>query len=172
MPLSVLVWFQTRDAKTEEERPMLQTSARIVMTGLAAVTLGALSGWVLINKLHHRATPATATAASIVTPTPSINADEPITPVRKTATPTPAPAPAADAPATAPTRVAAPARTPAAGPAPAATPADDMPGKPRINIDKDRGEASIDIGGAKLSANKDGKLRIKMPGGGTYDIDW
>jgi hypothetical protein len=157
---------------------MLQTSARIVMTGLAAVTLGALSGWVLIDRLQQKATPSTARAASIVAPTPSVNADAPIAPVRKPAATDPPPASSAStpAPAPAPARVAAPARAPAANPAPApapaATPADDTPGKPRIHIDKDRGEASIDVGGAKLSANKDGRMRIKMPGGGTYDIDW
>jgi hypothetical protein len=155
---------------------MLQTSARIVMTGLAAVTLGALSGWVLINKLQQK--PSAASAASIVASTPSVNADEPIAPVRKPAAADPPPASSASkpAPAPAPARVAAPARAPAAdpapAPAPAATPADDTPGKPRIHIDKDRGEASIDVGGAKLSANKDGRMRIKMPGGRTYDIDW
>jgi hypothetical protein len=157
---------------------MLQTSARIVMTGLAAITLGALSGWVLINKLQQKAMPSTASAASMVAPTPSVNADEPIAPVRKSAAPAPAPAPVADAPAPAPARarVAAPARAPAANPAPApaptATPDSDSSGKPRIHIDKDRGEASIDVGGAKLSGNKDGRMRIKMPGGRTYDFDW
>jgi outer membrane biosynthesis protein TonB len=156
---------------------MFQTSARIVATGLAAVTLGALSGWVLIDKLHHKTTPATASAASIVAPAPSVNAGEPVSPKPEPVAATPAPPtpPAAtDARTPAPARVAAPAAnpTPAAKPAPAADPDSTTRAKPHINVDKDRGEASIDVGGAKLSASKDGKMRIKMPGGGTYDIDW
>jgi hypothetical protein len=167
---------------------MLQTGARIVMMGLTAVTLGALGGWVLIDKLNPKPAPTTAMAATVLLPAAPANADEPVGPKRQPAAAPAAPKPAAATPAPAPTRVAAPAPTPAPAAEPA--PAADAPGKPHIHIDKDRGRASLEYEGSRISAGTDGKMQFKLPngefridpdderikvrgpGGISFDIDW
>lgn len=160
---------------------MLHTSARLLMTGLAAVTLGAMSGWVLINAVPAKAKPQTERIASAIVPEARVAADEPAGPAR-----TPAAAPAPLPRAETPPPTAAPARVTVAPP-PAASPTDT--GKPRIHIDKDRGAASFEIDDSGIFAGPSG-LRVKMPagefrvdpderrfkvrgpGGINFDIDW
>ncbi|HZT46965.1 MAG TPA: hypothetical protein VFA64_03250 [Hyphomicrobiaceae bacterium] len=157
---------------------MLETTTRIVMTGLAAVTLGALSGWVLMDKLQPNPVPS-ASASTTVSPALDRKFGEPATPGRRpeTAAPAPAPAPAkVAAPAPAPAKVAAPApakvATPAPeAPAPAAAPARETSDKPEIRIDPDRREASLGIGGSRFSAGFDGR-RIKLKGPGGIDLEF
>jgi type IV secretory pathway VirB10-like protein len=146
---------------------MFQTSARMVMTGFAAVAFGAISGWILIDKMPKRQQEtAPARASTIVVPDTRTTADEP--PARAPAAARPAPAPASPPAATPPaaTRVAAPAAPPpAATPEaePAAKPASSAPAKPQIRLDPDRGEGSIEIGDAGISADKNGRIRVKGP---------
>jgi hypothetical protein len=151
---------------------MLQTSVRIVMTGVTAVTLGALSGWVLMDKLQPNPVPA-ATAA--VVPAIDRKFEEPTSPARRPEAATPARAPATTAPpaaAPAPAKVAAPAPAPAAPSAPAATPARETPGKPEIRIDPERRQASLGIGGSRFSAAFDGsRVKLKGPGGINFEFD-
>jgi hypothetical protein len=155
---------------------MLETTTRIVMTGLAAVTLGALSGWVLMDKLQPNPVPA-ATASTpaidrkVAAPAAPSRQPESAGPVRTPATtPSPAPTPAkVAAPAPAPAKVAAPAPAPASPPA--ATPARETSDKPEIRIDPDRREASLGFGGSRFSAGFDGR-RIKLKGPGGIDLEF
>jgi hypothetical protein len=151
---------------------MLETTSRIVMTGLAAVTLGALSGWVLMDKLQPNPVPA-ATASTV--PAIDRKVAEPATPARQpetagpVRTPAAAPSPAkAAAPAPAPAKVATPAPE---APAPAAAPARETSDKPEIRIDPDRREASLGVGGSRFSAGFDGR-RIKLKGPGGIDLEF
>jgi hypothetical protein len=150
-----------------EDAPMFQTTARMVMSGLAAVALGAITGWVLIDKLPKKSAAEPARASALVVPNPRGRSDEPATSTARPSTPSTAPAPAAKTPAATPTRVATPG--PAAKPesAPAAKPAGGASDKPNIRIDPDRGEASLEIGDAGISADKGGRIRAKGP-----DVDF
>lgn len=169
---------------------MFQTSARMVMSGIAAVVLGAMSGWVLIEKLPKKSQPATARASTVVVPDNRPAADEPLAPSRQASKPSPASPPAAATPA--PTRVAAPAPPPSSATPEkesAAKPASSSPAKPQIRLDPDRGEATAKIGDTGITADKKGRLGIAGPGTGfsfdpeegsfkirspkgTFKIDW
>ncbi len=157
-------------------KTMLETTSRIVMTGLAAVTLGALSGWVLMDKLQPNPVPA-ASASTTVAPAADRRLEDTSTPARRQEVAAPTRAPAA-APAPAPTKVASPAPAPAKvatpapeAPAPAAAPARETSDKPEIRIDPDRREASLGIGGSRFSAGFDGR-RIKLKGPGGIDLEF
>jgi hypothetical protein len=176
------------EAGSNGNMAMLLTSARFLTTGFAAITLGAASGWVLIDKLPHRADSATANASSIVVPTTRVNANEPApTPPRATETPS-APAPAkvaAPLPATEPTPAPAKADAPArkASPARVAGPDQTPAAKPRGR--SDRREASIEPeispepGGGLRLRSRAGDVRVDpeeglkvRAGGSKYHIDW
>ncbi|MGE0848605.1 MAG: hypothetical protein AB7O44_03145 [Hyphomicrobiaceae bacterium] len=144
---------------------MFHTSARMIMSGIAAIALGAMSGWVIIDRMPKKAQEAPARAAAVVVPDTRTTAAEPTAPSPPAAKPSaPAAPPAA---ATPPPRIAAPANPPPAvvepDKDPAAKPAASSPGKPQIRLDPGRGEGSVEIGDAGVSADKKGRIRIKGP---------
>ena len=142
---------------------MFHTSARMIMSGIAAIALGAMSGWVIIDRIPKKPQ-APARAAAIVVPEARTTAAEPTAPAQPAAKPSAPASPAATAP---PPRIAAPANPPPAvvepDKHPAAKPAANSPGKPQIRLDPGRGQGSVEIGDAGISADKKGRIRIKGP---------
>jgi hypothetical protein len=58
---------------------MFHTSARMIMSGIAAIALGAMSGWVIIDRIPKKPQ-APARAAAIVVPDARTTAAEPTAP--------------------------------------------------------------------------------------------
>ena len=137
---------------------MLQSKARLMLAGVAAIAAGIIFGWTLADMPTRIVLPTTALASSAPIPSAVIGEREPARPPVVT----PAPAAEADEPSPAPTPAAAPAPAPAA---PAAEPKGRMVETGAdVPTGKKRGGYRLDTPSTKVSVDPErSKVRVKAP---------
>lgn len=178
--------------QARKANPMHRSQMSLLFGGVAAVAIGVVGGWSMISgtkpipaSVYSAITEPASTRTAAASPArePEMTAPkseparvaalEPAPSAAPAAPETPAsPARTAEAPPSAPeTPSAAPAPAPAAAPPPdEAAPADDTKGKPRIRLDKERGEVSLDTDKGGISLGKE-RVSLRTPFG-KIDFDW